>query len=215
MEDSQTAEYSHDEVFLTAVLFECALALVALVLGWALGPSARALVPELLAENLATIGSGLLYGAVAAIPILIAVEIIRRLPWEPIRELDRLADDGMLKVLLELRPVELTVISICAGVGEELLFRGWLLYWILQGAETAMATTAATVVALIVSSIVFGLFHPITPLYIVLAALMGVYFGALVLGTGNLLVPIAAHATYDAVQLILTARSNRAKADTA
>jgi len=31
----------------------------------------------------------------------------------------------------------------------------------------------------------------------------------LVLFTGNLLVPIAAHATYDAVQLILTARNER------
>jgi hypothetical protein len=41
---------------------------------------------------------------------------------------------------------------------------------------------------------------------------MGLYFGSLVLFTGNLLVPIAAHATYDAVQLILTARNERREA---
>ena len=64
-------------------------------------------------------------------------------------------------------------------------------------------------IALVASSLVFGLFHPITKLYVFLAALMGLYFGSLLLYTGNLLVPIAAHATYDAVQLILTARNDR------
>ena len=53
--------------------------------------------------------------------------------------------------------------------------------------------------------------HPITKLYVVLAALMGVYFGVLMLWSGNLLVPIAAHAAYDAVQLILTARQSDAE----
>jgi membrane protease YdiL (CAAX protease family) len=116
----------------------------------------------------------------------------------------------MFKTLLELRPSELILISICAGVGEELLFRGWLMYWIMQGADVLIPSEVVVVVALLVSSIVFGLFHPITPLYIVLATIMGLYFGVLVLLTGNLLVPIAAHATYDAVQLIMTARSERA-----
>lgn len=209
MEDSQTAEYSHDEVFLTAVLFETALAVLAVILGWALGPSARAMIPEWDPSDLGPIVSGLLYGAAAAIPILVMIEIVRRIPWEPIQQLERLADSGMLRVLLELRATELTVISICAGVGEELLFRGWLMYWIWQAAAAVVAPDLAMTVALLVSSVVFGLFHPITPLYIVLASLMGVYFGALVIWSGNLLVPIMAHATYDAVQLILTARSQR------
>ena len=34
--------------------------------------------------------------------------------------------------------------------------------------------------------------------------MMGLYFGALLLWTGNLLIPIAAHAAYDATQLIIT-----------
>ena len=32
-----------------------------------------------------------------------------------------------------MRPAELIVISICAGDGEELLFRGWLLHWFADG----------------------------------------------------------------------------------
>jgi membrane protease YdiL (CAAX protease family) len=207
MEDSQPTEYSHDEVFLTAVAFETALAMVAILLGWTLGPSARELVPELNAADWWPVASGLLYGCMAAIPMLIVIELLRKIPWEPIRQLERLTDDGMFKVLLELRPSELIVISICAGVGEELLFRGWLMSWIIQGAPVAIPSEVVVLVALLISSIIFGLFHPITPLYVALATLMGIYFGALVLITGNLLVPIAAHATYDAVQLIMTSRS--------
>ena len=211
MEETEQSEQSPDEVFLTAVLFESALAGLALLLGWMLGPSARAMVPEFNPAELWPILMGVLYGCLAAIPILLVVELIRRIPWEPVRELERLTDDGMIKVLLQLRPTELIVISICAGIGEELLFRGWMMYWLAEGASMGAAapTPIAIGAALIVSSIVFGLFHPITRLYVVLAALMGLYFGALVIYTENLLVPIAAHATYDAVQLIMTARQSR------
>lgn len=208
----QSPEQSPDEVFLTAVLFECALAVLALFLGWALGPSARKHIPELLGAQWWPILSGVFYGCLAALPILLLIDLIRRIPWEPIRELERLTDDGMISALLKLRPSELIVISICAGIGEELLFRGWLMYW-LAGDEgltgNASPPPIALAAALIVSSIVFGLFHPITKLYVVIATAMGLYFGALVLWTGNLLVPIAAHATYDAVQLIMTARNPR------
>jgi len=209
-EETQPDDHAHDEVFLTAVLFESALAVFAVFLGWLIGPSARALIPEISPANWWPIASGLLYGCLAAIPLLIFIEILRRIPWEPIRQLERLGDDRTFKVLLELRPAELIVISICAGVGEELLFRGWLMYWIMQGADILIPAEVVVIVALSISSIIFGLFHPITPLYVVLATLMGMYFGALVLYTGNLLIPIAAHAAYDAVQLIMTARSERA-----
>jgi membrane protease YdiL (CAAX protease family) len=213
MDETEQSEQSPDEVFLTAVLFESALAGLALLLGWMLGPSARAMVPEFNLAELWPILAGILYGALAAVPILLVVELIRRIPWEPIRELERLTDDGMIKVLLQLRPTELIVISICAGIGEELLFRGWMMYWLVEGATASASapTPAALGAALIVSSIVFGLFHPITRLYVVLAALMGLYFGALLIYTENLLVPIAAHATYDAVQLIMTARQQESE----
>ncbi len=209
MDETEPADQSPDQVFLSAALFECALALLALLLGWALGPSARAMVPEFNPEELWPLIRGILWGCAAAIPILIAIELIRRIPWEPIRALERLTDDGMFKALMQLRPSELIVISICAGIGEELLFRGWLMYWLAEGAGAAAGSDAEPIAlgaALVVSSIVFGLFHPITKLYVVLATLMGLYFGGLVLYTGNLLVPIAAHATYDAVQLVMTAR---------
>ena len=209
MDETEQQEQSPDEVFLTAVLFESALAVLAIFLGWAIGPSARDLVPELHPEQLWPLLSGLGLGLLAAIPILILIELIRRIPWEPIAELERLTDEGMIKTLLRLGPAELIVISICAGIGEELLFRGWLMYWLVDGLSIAAPQADATIVlivALVVSSLVFGFFHPITRLYIFLAALMGLYFGGLVIWTGNLLVPITAHAAYDAAQLLLARR---------
>lgn len=207
MEKTELTDQTPDEVFLTAVLFEGALAALAVLLGWAVGPSARALVPEFNPEQLWPILSGILYGCLAAIPVLLFIELVRRIPWEPVRELERITDEGMMKTLLELRPLELIVISICAGIGEELLFRGWLMCWLAEGASATTTPENALIIALIVSSIIFGLFHPITRLYVVLATLIGLYFGALLIYTENLLVPIVAHAAYDAVQLIMTARS--------
>lgn len=229
MEDNEPEEHtqSADEIFLTAVLFEIALGLVALAFGWGLGPDPREMIPEIpafaeLPSTLEAIAplwpvlSGLLWGVAAAVPILVFIEIVRRIPCEPVRELERLSDDGMMKTLLSLRPMEMVAISLCAGIGEELLFRGWLMYWL---AETYQSMAAASggntspivgmTVALGISSIAFGLVHPITKLYVVLAAIMGLYFGGLVLWTGNLLIPITAHATYDAVQMLMTSRANR------
>ncbi|KAA1261306.1 CAAX amino terminal protease self- immunity [Rubripirellula obstinata] len=245
MENSEPQEDSQspDEVFLTAVLFEIALGLIALVLGWWLGPDPRDLIPEFSLDNSVieslrglaaeswdwdsvrdwvgqSVTGGILLGLLAAIPMLILIEIVRRIPCEPVRELERLSDDGMMKTLLSLRPMEMIAISLCAGIGEELLFRGWLMYWLVD-IYNALATatggvpssSTATWVALIVSSIAFGLVHPISKLYIILAAVMGLYFGGLVIWTGNLLVPITAHAAYDAVQMLMTSRAERLERD--
>ena len=204
---SESLEQTPDDVFRTAVIFESALGLLALLLGWLLGPDPRMLVPEFTFSDLRPLGEGILYGGLAALPLLAGVEILRRLPWEPVRELERLSDDGMVSLLLRLGPLELIVISICAGVGEELLFRGWMMPWMSGGSEETWSL--GTVVGLLGSSLAFGLVHPITKLYVVLASLMGVYFGLLVIFSGNLLIAIVAHAVYDAVQLILTARRER------
>ena len=207
MDETELPTQSPDDIFLTAILFETALAVIAVILGWAIGPSARAMIPEF--DQLWPIATGLAYGVLAAIPVLIFIDLVRRIPVEAVRELERFSDDGMMKTLLELRPAELIVISICAGVGEELLFRGWLMYWLAEGAGATPGNPhpVALALALIVSSIVFGLFHPITKLYVLLATVIVIYFGALVIFTENLLIPIVAHATYDAVQLIMASRS--------
>ena len=57
----------------------------------------------------------------------------------------------------------------------------------------------------------FGLLHPITRAYAVIAALLGAYLGGLWLAGGNLLTPIVAHALYDFVALVYLLRLRRAQ----
>ena len=220
-ESLQEEQQSSSQVFLTAVLFEAGLGALALILGRWIGPDPRSSLPrvrqwdqvsETAAQVLPAIGMGLL----AAVPMLIAIGLIRRLPLESIRRLERLSDTPTMKTLLGLRPAEMIAISLCAGVGEELLFRGWLMSAILDGYHAAPGipadAIAPVVVAVAISSIIFGAVHWITNLYAVLATAMGVYFGCLYYFTGNLLVPIFAHAGYDAVQFLYGAWEERRKA---
>ena len=90
---------------------------------------------------------------------------------------------------------ELLIVAILAGVCEELLFRGALQ----NGLEQL---SGRPWLALAVASLLFGLAHPITPLYAVLAGAIGVYLGWLMSFTGDLLAPIVAHAAYDFVALV-------------
>ncbi|MEM9646745.1 MAG: CPBP family intramembrane glutamic endopeptidase [Planctomycetota bacterium] len=215
MDDTDdSSDHSADEVFRTAVIFESALGILALFLGWTLGPDARALVPEIGSDWMQwTVWSPIFFGVgigmLAAIPMLLMIALLRRLPLESVRRLERLSEDGMLKLLLQLGPAELLLISLCAGVGEELLFRGWLMQW-LSGGGTTPSDPIQIGMGLVGSSIAFGLVHPITRLYVVVAAVIGLYLGALLLLTGNLLVPIVAHAAYDAVQLLIASRQQTA-----
>lgn len=211
-ESDDQPEQNADDVFRTAVLFESALGIVAIFLGWTLGPDARALVPEIKAFTLELevwrpVFLGIAYGIVAAFPIVAAIAVLQRLPFESVRKLERLSDDGMVKVLLKLGPAEMLMISLCAGVGEELLFRGWLMQWLAGAPDVAGPVEMG--IGLIGSSIAFGLVHPITRLYVVVAAVIGLYLGLLLIWTDNLLVPIAAHAAYDAIQLMLSSRKQR------
>ena len=217
IDDSEDRIESPDALFRTAVLFESGLGLLAIGLGVLFGPDARQYLPRLEDQPWWDLAVGVGGGLVAAVPMWGLVTLVRRLPFEAVRELERVGDEGLFRLLMQLSVPEMLVVSLAAGVGEELLFRGWLLPavagvtdWILTGAAAAgtdatvaMANPVAVAAAVIVSSIAFGLVHPITKLYVVLAAAIGLYLAALMLWTGNLLIPIVAHAAYDAIQMIV------------
>ncbi len=203
-DDDQEPSDSPDSVFLTAVVFETFLGGLALVLGWIIGPDARDKVPDLDLQQLQPLLEGLGYGLLAAVPILLFIKVVERLPFEAVRKLESVGSESIVATMLKLSYAELVVISLCAGVGEELLFRGWLMPWMIGTKDPTAIHNIA--IGLIGSSIAFGLVHPITRLYVFLAFVMVLYFGGLLLWTDNLLVPIVAHAAYDAVQLIMARR---------
>ena len=100
---------------------------------------------------------------------------------------------GSYKPLLAL--VTAVVLGTVAGVGEEILFRGILQETMYQQHWTE---NYDTVISIVLSSIIFGLFHAVTPMYAALATIASMYFGTLyTLCDGDLTIPILCHSIYD------------------
>lgn len=106
----------------------------------------------------------------------------------PVRALRRLYRELLFPLFRASTSIEIIVISLLAGVGEELFFRGAVQpEW-----------------GLIAASVVFGLCHVggrVTLPLGIWAACTGVLLGWLLIATGGLLAPIVAHAAYDALAL--------------
>ncbi len=90
-------------------------------------------------------------------------------------------------IFSETKLIDLCFISVCAGLGEELFFRG-----VIQAKSGIVA-----------SSIIFGLLHFITPAYCLIATIMGFYIGYLFQYYDSLLVAVQLHFIYDLGALIL------------
>ncbi len=178
------------------ILGEAALTPMAVVLGWAIGH-----------DPLATLrldGPGVLYGVAATLPMVVSVLFLRRLKnWAWARHFERIIDDWIRPLFHGWRVWQLALVSLAAGVGEELIFRG-----LLQGA-LALDEMIGKWPALAIASVLFGLVHPISRPYVVLAAGIGLYLGGLWMVTGNLVVPIIAHGLYDFLVLIYVLREAR------
>jgi membrane protease YdiL (CAAX protease family) len=186
---------------ITALAFEGGLGVVALALGFLIGPSPLESLfrePFGFGAWLQSAGVGLL----AAVPMLVGLLLLDRFAWGPLRELQALVETHLTPLFAPLSVVHLLVISLAAGIGEELLFRGWLQ----EGLARWIGPPLGAVVGLLLASLVFGACHWLTTTYAVLAALVGIYLGGLYLVTDDLLVPMVTHAAYDFVALIYLAK---------
>lgn len=208
-DDDEPLDQDPQPFLMTAVGLELALGLTAILLSWAWGADPRNLVPQI--DEPWKLARGLGFGVLAALPMLVVIQLLERLPIQPIRELHKATEERLLAMISGFSIPELGLISLAAGVGEELLFRGWLMMSLAGPIDRWQ--TPALVIAVVLSSIAFGLAHPITPGYVVVTAIIGVYLAMLLVWSGNLLVPIAAHACYDFVQLVVATRTgNRSPA---
>jgi len=94
------------------------------------------------------------------------------------------------------------LVSLTAGICEEMIFRGFAIH-----AFGALLPTAGLVVALALASALFGIAHAGQgPSGMVVTAIFGAMFGALYLATGSLLLPIILHVIADARFVLLPAR---------
>jgi membrane protease YdiL (CAAX protease family) len=173
--------------FTAFVLLEASLAPLSLLLGWALGQPPLA--------GFAWNEDAAIGGVVAALPMLGLLALAIRWPVGPLARIKAFFDRELAPALKGCDWPDLALISIAAGVGEEMLFRG-----VIQG---ALGRTLGPTAGLALASALFGLVHPVSLTYALLAGLLGGYLGLVWLVSGNLLTAMVAHAVYDYVALIV------------
>lgn len=175
------------------MLFESGLGFAGLAIAWMAGIS--------LADRLQWAQAGVERGLLATLPMLLLLAYMTTSTWPPIVEIRRLIEQFVRELFADSSWLELAAISLAAGFGEELLFRGALQPWI--------ASWTNPWIALAVVSLLFGLAHAASTSYFVIATLMGGYFGWLATEYDDLVAPIVAHAVYDFVALVVVQRRVR------
>ncbi len=168
-----------------AIAFEGFLVLLAWGLGWLFG------TPPYQQTYLNPPAA--IVGFIAAGPPLLAMWWCSQSQWVSLRGLMDEIEHRIIPLFSGCPQSALILICVLAGVGEEALFRG-----VLQSVFTLWVGPGP---ALVLTSVVFGLGHLITPVYAVLAGVLGFYLGWLSLVSDNLLPAMIAHGFYDYVAL--------------
>lgn len=132
-------------------------------------------------------------GVVATGPLVVMLMWIMASRWRPIEAFRTSQLRFFREIGFRLTPLRSALLSLAAGVGEELLFRGVL--------QTSAARYWPIAVAIVIPNVLFGALHARTAAYAVAAGLVGVYLGALYWLTAGLTAPIVAHALYDFIAL--------------
>jgi len=175
-----------------AALAEGGLVVAALALGaWVGAPPFAAL---------AWSWRGLAWGFAATAPLLLGLAWCLRTRFPPVVRMVRLVEERMAPLFAGSTAAELALVAALAGLGEEALFRGVV--------QTALAVRLPAWAAVAITAAGFGLAHWLTPAYAVLAGIVGAYLGWAFLASGNLLVPIVAHALYDFIALAILLAMN-------
>jgi uncharacterized protein len=185
----------NEKFFQFACLFEASLILVALLLGWLAGINPF--------QTLHFSETAIAYGSIGALPLFMMFLGLEQLQHPSVAQIKQLLLRTLGPGLNRYHWTDLLVLATIAGFSEELLFRGVLQPWL----EISFGKTAG----IIGSNLIFGLVHAVTPLYLVLAGLVGCYLG-LALDFGgerNLLTPIIIHALYDFLAFIALMRVYR------
>lgn len=141
----------------------------------------------------------LLRGVLATLPMFVLLRVVARGTWAPFVRLRQQVELVVGELFGESHWIEIALVSLAAGLGEEVLFRGALQPWI--------ATWTDPLFALCAVSLLFGMAHAISTIYLVAATLIGLYLGWLALEYDDLIAPIVAHALYDFAALVYIRRS--------
>jgi len=180
-EEPEDDHPKREVIIIFAVFFEAGLAPLSLVLGWLLGHPPLAQFEWKMQDAV--------WGVVATIPLILMFLAMLRWPIGPLARVKKFCDLEVVPLLDKSTWSELALISLSAGVGEEMLFRG-----VLQGSLTSWLGVTW---GLSLASLLFGLLHPISVPYMVIAGFLGLYLGTVWILGGNLLTVMITHGLYD------------------
>jgi membrane protease YdiL (CAAX protease family) len=181
-----------------ALLLEGGLGLAALAIGWLIGQWPSLNTTGGFGNQLIAIG----YGLAATVPLLVALLAIDRAPIAALRGVREVTHAAIMQMFGGASVLQLAAVSVAAGWGEELLFRG-----LVQGALSRLVPGhLGPWIAIAVASVLFGVCHWLNTTYAILAMLAGVYFGVVYFASNSLLTPMTAHAAYDFLALIYLLR---------
>lgn len=201
MAERETLAMTRRQMLVLAVVVEAGLGVVAIGLGWWWG------LP--VGDWVRWSVLGLLWGMVGAAALFALLLLCRRFPVGPIGRLMRLVDELVRPMFRECRMVDLLVISILAGIGEELFFRGLVQGGLSELMDGWVGAGGAVWISLAVASVLFGFAHCVSGEYVFFATLLGVLLGWMAIATGNLLAPMLAHAVYDFGALLVITRGRK------
>jgi membrane protease YdiL (CAAX protease family) len=178
-----------------ACYFEAALTLLAVGVGWLtdIDPFVELKFNEHAIAN----------GVLLTLPLLLLFFAMQELPIQALQKIRLLLLETLGARLYRCHWTDLFILAAIAGFSEEVLFRGALQPW--------LENVAGLTNGLLISNVIFALVHAVTPLYSVLAMLMGLYLGmSLDYGSErNLLTPIVIHSLYDFIAFIVILRNYR------
>jgi uncharacterized protein len=188
--------FKFDEFFKSACVFEASLVLVAVFLGWVANIDPF--------KNIYFSETAIAFGVIGTAPLFLMFLAMEQMQGKSVTDIRKLLLNTLGPGLHRYHWTDLFILAAIAGVSEELLFRGVIQPWI----EASWGMTAG----LVVSNIAFGLVHAVTPLYALLAALVGIYLGLSLDygGVRNLLIPIIIHGFYDFLAFVALMRVYRA-----
>jgi membrane protease YdiL (CAAX protease family) len=168
-------------IIMLAFFFEMGLAPLSLLLGWLFGHPP-------LAHFVWSMEDALL-GVAATVPLVLLFLAMIRWPIGPLSRVKDLFDHEVVPLLDTSTWSEIALVSLSAGVGEEMLFRGVV--------QASLGAWLGVPLGLVLASMLFGLFHPISVTYMILAMILGLYLGLVMILGGNLLIVMLVHALYD------------------
>lgn len=140
--------------------------------------------------------SAMVWSIPALLPMLLLLAVSWWTPIRPLREIREILIETLGPLLARCRWYDLLLLALLVGFSEEMLFRGLLL---------EASRPWGLWPAVLFSSLLFGLAHAVTRLYVILAGGLGVYLALCLefLPPQSLVTPSLAHGLYDWVAFMI------------